>query len=278
VAFLTQGVVDYIIWKKPFTEFMAYVEYNLNNATIYGADVWHMYFDLVLGLLIPPLSLAIFAGWLYSWKKIPVLFWPSLIYFAFHTWFPNKQERFILSILPLIMLSGIAGISIYYKKHGFNYPRVIKWSAVFVLGVNSILLAVFTVSYSKRNRVEAMTYLYKKGDKSGFFIEDSNKENDFLLPPLFYYGKWMSTPGITRNHPVDSICPYYYSLPRSRRPHYMIFWQGERIGERVANARRCFPAMDLEAIIEPSLIDKTLHWLNPLNDNQTTFIYRLEKE
>ncbi|MCC6371411.1 MAG: glycosyltransferase family 39 protein, partial [Bacteroidia bacterium] len=90
IVFLSQGLVDYIIWKRPFAEFMSYVEYNVNNATAYGTDNWHMYFDLIFGLLVPPLSFLIFAGYLFTWKKIPLLFWPVFLYLAFHTYFPNK--------------------------------------------------------------------------------------------------------------------------------------------------------------------------------------------
>lgn len=104
VALLTQGVVDYMIWKKPFAEFMSYIDYNIANAGVYGSDVWHMYFDLILGLLIPPLSFVLFAGYFYSWKKTPLIFWPVLFYLAFHTYFPNKQERFVMTILPLLVI------------------------------------------------------------------------------------------------------------------------------------------------------------------------------
>lgn len=102
----TCGLVDYLIWKIPFAEFMGYVQYNLDNATSYGTNNWHMYFDLLLGLLIPPLSFVLFAGYFYSYKKTIVLFWPVLIYFAFHTYFPNKQERFILTIIPIYLIGG----------------------------------------------------------------------------------------------------------------------------------------------------------------------------
>ena len=62
VILLSQGLVDYLIWKKPFAEFLSYVQYNIDNAGAYGSDNWHMYFDLIFGLLIPPLSFVLFAG------------------------------------------------------------------------------------------------------------------------------------------------------------------------------------------------------------------------
>jgi hypothetical protein len=277
VLLLTQGLVDYVLWGRPFAEFMSYVQYNIDNAGVYGTDNWHMYFDLILGLLIPPLSILLFAGYFVSWKKIPLIFWPVFFYLAFHTYFPNKQERFIMTILPLMIISGTVGMFMIYERYHHKFStKLFRFSKVFVIGLNTVLLIVLSTSYSKRHRVEAMTYLYNKHDSSNFFVEDSNKENDFLMPPLFYYGKWISVYGINKTQTADSALVYYEKLPEKEKPKYMVFWQAENIKARVDSVKKRFPALVYEATIQPSLIDKTLYFLNPLNDNQTAFIYRLK--
>ena len=276
VLSVTQGLADFIIWKKPFAEFMAYVEYNVQNAGIYGTDVWHMYFDLILGLLIPPLSFVLFAGYFYSWKKTALVFWPALFYLAFHTYFPNKQERFIMTILPLIVISGSIGMFMLWDKYKEKINvKLFRFSKGFVIVLNLILLPVLSLSYSKRHRVEAMTYLYNKNDSNNFFVEDSNKENDFLMPPLYYYGKWISVYGINKTNTVDSALVYYNELEEKLKPKYIVFWQAENIEARVDSVKKRFPELTYETIINPSLIDKTLYWLNPYNDNQTAYIYRI---
>lgn len=278
VLIFTQGLVDYVLWKRPFAEFMAYVQYNVDNAGVYGTDNWHMYFDLTFGLLIPPLSFLLVAGYLRNWKKLPLLFWPVLVYFAFHTYFPNKQERFIMTILPLIVIAGTCGMfdlhAHFHQKINAKLFVASKW---FVIVLNLILLPILTLSYSKRHRVEAMYYLYQKNDSNNFFVEDSNKENDFLMPPLFYYGKWVSVYGINKTYTADSALVYYKNLPPELKPGYIVFWQGENIAARVDTLKKRFPSLTYETTIEPSLIDKTLFYLNPLNDNQTAYIYRLGK-
>lgn len=275
IVILTQGVVDYMIWKRPFAEFLSYVQYNIDNAGVYGSDNWHMYFDLIFGLLIPPLSFLLFAGYFYSWKKTALIFWPVLFYLAFHTYFPNKQERFVMTILPLIIISGTIGMFMLHEKykHKINL-KLFRFSKIFVITLNLILLPILSSSYSKRHRVEAMYYLYTKNDSNNFFVEDSNKENDFLLPPLFYYGKWISVCGISKTFTADSALVFYNKLQQKDKPTYMIFWQAENIQARVDSTKKRFPGLTYETTIEPSLIDKTLYFLNPLNDNQTAFIYR----
>jgi len=277
-SFLTCGLVDYILWKKPFAEFLSYIQYNLDNAGIYGNNNWHMYFDLILGLLIPPLSIALFIGYFYSYKRTLIIFWSAFIYLAFHTYFPNKQERFVLTIFPLLIIAGTIGAvelyERYHTKFSLNFIRFSKW---FVICINFILLLFLSPSYGKRHRVESVYYLSKKTDCTTFFVEDSNKENDYLMPPLFYFGKWFSVYGINKTYNADSALVYYNQTSLIPKPNYVIFMQAENIDSRVAAMKKNFPDLKYETTIEPSLLDKTLFWLNPLNDNQTAFIYKINK-
>ncbi len=276
VVLLTQGLIDYLIWKRPFAEFSSYIEYNVNNAATYGTDNWHMYFDLIFGLLIPPLSIVLFAGYFVSWKKMPLLFWPVMLYLVFHTYFPNKQERFIMTILPLIIISGTVGMFTLYDLYKEKISqKLFRFCKIFVIVLNTILLCVLTLSYSKRHRVEAMTYLYKKNNSTNFMIEDGTKEDSFLIPPLFYYGKWPSVLGINKTFTGDSALKYFNQIPDKDKPTYVIFFNAKNIDARVDSLKKRFPTLTFETTIDPSLIDKTLYWLNPTNDNQTAFIYRL---
>lgn len=276
LVFFSQVVVDLVIWHRPFAEFSAYVQYNLDNATNYGVDVWHMYPDLILGLLIPPLSILLFAGYFVSWKKSPFIFWSVLFYLAFHIYFPNKQERFIMTVLPLIIISGTEGMfSLYwkfYKRIPKNLFRVCK---IFVVSINLILLPILSVSYSKRHRVESMTWFYLNDRNARFMLEDSNKENDVLIPPLYYAGHYFYTIGINKTYTPDSALKAVKEMSIVERPSYVIFWQAEKIDARVDSLKKRFPKMEYVTTIEPSLIDKTLYFLNPLNDNHQAFIYRL---
>lgn len=274
----TQGGIDYFIWGKPFVEFLAYVQYNIDNATVYGTDIWHMYLDLILGLLIPPLSFLLFVGWIVNWKKLPILFWPVFIYLAFHTYFPNKQERFVITILPTLIIIGTIGMFQIYEKYKERInQKLLKACKIFVATVNIILLLVFTVSYSKRNRCEAMYFLSKQPDLNMVMIEDGNKEHDFQMPPLYYLGKWHPLLGITKQFPADSALYYNNAAPDSIKANYVVFFQAENLEERLAKFKKSFPNTTYVTTIEPSFIDKTLHWMNPMNDNQTTYIYRINK-
>lgn len=181
-----------------------------------------------------------------------------------------------MTVIPLIVISGTIGaFSIYdcYKER-IN-RKLFLYCKIVVICLNLILLPVLTLSYSKRHRVEAMSYLRDKNDARGFMIEDSNKESDYLLPPLYYFGKWSPICGITKYYTADSALFYCKQLPTDNVPNYVVFWQAENLKSRVDSMRKRFPGLAYETSIEPSFIDKTLFFLNPLNDNQTAFIYKI---
>jgi hypothetical protein len=165
---------------------------------------------------------------------------------------------------------------IWEKRKSAIKPGLFKFCKVFVIVLNLILLPVLSVSYSKRHRVESMTYLYHKADATAFMIEDSNKETDYLMPPLYYFGKWFSVIGINKTFGPDSALKYFNAQAAAVRPNYVVFLQAENIDARVDSLKKRFPGLTYEATIQPSTIDKVLYWLNPLNDNQTAFIYKLK--
>lgn len=273
-SFITLGTLDIYVWGTPFVEFWAYVQYNIDNATVYGVNVWHMYISIILGLLIPPVSILLFAGYFKNWKKEPLLFWPSFLFFAFHTYFPNKQERFILPIVPFIIILGCIGAYQIIGKYNWEAKKWFRNTVIVCICLNLFLLPVLTFSYSKKNRVEAMCYIAKRKDCVRLIIEDSNID-DFTMPPQYYLQNWSSTLGITKNYTADSLLNYYKTIPPAERPNYVVFMQAEHINERVDSLRKRFPTLHYEATIEPSFIDKTMHFLNPVNDNQTTYIYKI---
>jgi hypothetical protein len=277
VAAGVQGLTDYYIWGQPFVEFKEYIRYNIENASNYIVLQWYMYFLLILGVLVPPISIFFFFGFLRSWKKHLLLFLPSFIFLIFHSYFPNKQERFILPIIPFIIVLGCIGWNDFVEKSTYwaAHPKLLKRCYVWFWSINILLLSVISFAYSKKNRVEAMTYIAHKKDVNLIAIEDSNRD-DFLMPPLFYLQKWGHVYGITKLKPAADFYKEYSTLQPKERPNYVVFMQHENIEQRVSDLKKYFPTLTYEATIEPSYIDKLMHWLNPVNKNQTTYIYKIK--
>ena len=272
-----QGITDYFIWGVPFAEFKEYIVYNLANSKQYFVQQWYMYLGLILGILIPSISIFLFFGFFRKWRKQLILFLPSFLFLAFHCYFPNKQERFILPIIPFIIILGYVGWDDFVTNSTFwqNRKKLLRACWIFFWVINTIPLCVVTVAYSKRNRVESMTYIAAKADATAVVIEDTNRD-DFTMPPLFYLQKWGHVFGITNKHPASQFAEEYYKLAPKDRPNYVVFMEDDNIEKRVESLKGYIPSLTYETTIEPSSIDKLMFCLNPMNNNQTTYVYKIK--
>ena len=285
-----QGIVDGIIWHRPFAELTEYVRYNILHKYDYGSNSLEMYFLILMGLLIPPIGIFLFFGFLTTWKKYAILFIPTIIFFAFHLYFPNKQERFIIPIFPFIIILGIMGWNEWVEKSKFwqKNQGFLKACWIFFWIVNLILLPVFTFTYSKRSRIEAMYYFYKKEPVKQILVEDTNRDNVIMLPN-YYSGHWMVNYLLGKAHPEDSLKAgqikddkhyykalydkRYFSIHPEYSPAYVLFIGDKKLVERVAGLKPIFPKLTFQKKVESGFIDKVLFKLNPVNKNEDIFIY-----
>ncbi len=272
---LIQGGIDYYIWQKPFAEFMEYTRYNMANANEYITNSWYTYILLVLGLLIPPVSVFLSFGFFRMWKKHLIIFLPTLIFFAFHSIFPNKQERFIIPAIPFIIILGIIGWEEFRQKSLFwiNRPALLKASWTFFWSVNIIMLIPVSTMYSKRARVESMSYLSKYTGIGTILLEDANHDV-VKYPPEFYLHQWVTVDVINISHTWEAYQAKIEENPIENQARFILFFEEANLQLRVNRLKTLIPDLVFETKIEPGLMDKILYWLNPLNANQTIYIYR----
>ncbi len=273
---LIQGTIDFFIWGYPFAELYAYVEHNIIHATDYIITPWYSYMLLVLGILIPPVSFFILFGFLrtFKWKKYLIIFFPTLVFFVFHSAFPNKQERFILPILPFLIILGMIGWNDFIARSKFwkNNSHLLRASWVFFWVINTILLLIISTTYSKKARVESMTYLSRYDNIKFVLVENSNQYTVDMIP-RYYLDEWVRQCEISKSKPVEKL-PRVFVKEKDFIPRFFIFFEEKNINERVNQIKVIYPSMEYETTIKPGFIDRLLHWLNPINANQTIFIYR----
>jgi hypothetical protein len=274
-----QGPIDYINWGRPFAEFGEYIRYNIENAYNYETQQWYMYFTVLFGILVPPLSIMLVFGFCRKWRTHLLLFLPAFLFFAFHSYFPNKQERFILPVIPFVIILGMIGWNEFSDSSTFwkNHPRLMKNIWIFFWIVNTIPMLFIAASYSKRDRVESMVYLANKGDVKTFII-DAGNHSDFLLPPLYYFKKWPAAVyGLTLNCNCDSLNKLVDLHPASIDPNYVIFMEDDMLQSRVQRFKDCYADIVPETVIHQGNLDAILHFMNPVNRSQTCFIYHIGK-
>lgn len=271
---LVQGIIDYCIWGRPFAEFTEYFTYNLNNATEYIVSAWYTYLLLILGILIPPVSLMIFSGWLMSWRKQLILFLPALLFVLFHSLFPNKQERFILPAVPFIIMSGIIGWEEYQRNSSFwkNHLKWIRVAWIFFWVLNLIVLIPVTTMYSKKARTESMHYLSKYENIQNIMLDNSSGVVKY--PPRFYLGQWANVIVIDESYTIPEFKENIHQQGLSGQPQFVLFIRDKNEVKRLKELKEALPGLVYETTIDPGFIDRLLYWLNPVNANQTIVIYR----
>jgi hypothetical protein len=264
---LTQGLVDYLIWGYPFAELMGYVTYNLKEGTQYLPNQnYLMYFLVLTGCFFVPLGLILGFGFFRSARKYAVLFVPTFAFLLFHTIYPNRQERFILSILPFFLILGVLGYQLLketpFKQKIWRISLISFW----VLNIPFLLFA--STMYSKRSRVEAMYSLYGKKEKIDLILLEGSASGRVSMLPKFYNKCW-SAAQVER---TDSVADLRVN-PALDYP-YIFFFDEKDLDKRVLSYKKLYPKMQLEFKSYPSLVDQLLRWLNPRNANEYIEVWK----
>ena len=274
---IVQGGIDWFVWGRPFAEFMEYVRYNIENANNYFTGEWYNYILLISGVLIPPVSLLIFFGLFARFKRQIIVALPTVLFLAFHSWFPNKQERFIFPIIPFVIIAGVTGWFSFSNNRSWwlNHKKLHKniWVAFWV--INILLLPVVTVMYSKKAKVEAMEYISTyPGIKT--IILDGRGGSDAKILPAFYSRQWPNQLELENSYSIDSLSSFMTRSPWSE-PGFVMFFANDKMPERLSYLRHTLPNLEFEVVIQPGFVDKFMHWLNPYNANETIVIFRNTK-
>lgn len=267
--FLIQGGIDFFIWHRPFAEFQSYVEYNLNHSGEYPNGPWYNYIILLVAFFVPPYGLLLFFGFLKPKKEWMLLFIPTLIFLIFHSYFPNKQERFIFPVLPMYLALAVMGWNALLEgKLNYNFwKKFTKVSFVFFLIINFIILPFIITSYYKKSRVEAMLYFYGKKELKSIAIDGVNKNGSQLLPRFYSGGNWKG------NFIEIGNINDYANLNNSDSIEYVLFFAQDNLEQRIHKVEDSIGPLHKEFVAIPSSLDRLLQTLNPHNSNDTIFIY-----
>jgi 4-amino-4-deoxy-L-arabinose transferase-like glycosyltransferase len=287
-AFATQGALDLAIHGYPFADFVEYTRYNAAHGNDYTTGPWYQYVLLMLGLLVPPTSLLLLYGAVRLWRPDGILLVPLAVYFVFHSIFPNKQERFILPIVTLVLVLCAVGYEQVLKLLAWtrSRPRVLKGLMGWFWAINTVLLVLFTTHYSKRTRIETLRFLASAPNVRAVLIGGGR----FGVPdmPMFYARSQM------RSQMRSPLLLYIYTADDStqtqrvrtelaaatpaQQPNYAVLLGDDRLYEREHEAAELtHTRLRLVQTVLPSLLDDVLYRLNPAgNINQTAYIYALE--
>ena len=265
---LIQGGIDIYVWGRPFAEFIEYVNYNLNNSGEYPNGPWYNYILLLMGFFVFPYGLMLFAGFLNIKKKWLIVFVPTLLFLAFHSYFPNKQERFIFPVLPMYIMLGVVGWQSFLdgKLHSHFWKLFTKISLIIFLIVSFAILPFITTGYSKRARVESMLFLRNKPNADRIMIDATSRAPHKALPQ-YYASNWTMQFRVLEKERD-------YGFVETKFPQkYVLFFGQIDLEKRLQKMEGITGPLTQEYVALPSLIDRTLQSMNSVNANDTIFVY-----
>jgi hypothetical protein len=272
-AFVIQGSVDVFAWGYPFASFIEYLRYNLTHSTEYTTGPFYRYILLLFGAFVPPISVFVLYYFFKDFRQKIIILFPLLVFFIFHSIFPNKQERFILPVVPFVFIFGLATWlkNVNGSRFWGNHKTFYKVLWIIFWCINIPLLSIFTLNYGKKTRCESLYFLSKKDNVKGVF-QITGKLGPFK-PPEFYLNKY-GTP-IIEIPVIDSLVKFGNS---PQRPNYAIIYGESDMEELRSESEKILRAKLIkETTVEPSIADYILFKLNPkYNKNQTATIFRIE--
>jgi len=272
-ACVIQGSLDIFAWGYPFASFVEYVRYNATHGEDYTTGPWYNYLLLVFGALLPPMSALFLYGFFKNWRKTLLVVAPVLVFFILHSYFPNKQERFILPVVPAILLLGVIGWedhvkgSQFWSRHRTGLRRL--WISFWA--INVILLIPFSTFYGKKSRVEAMYALYGK-PVTGLFLVGGKVGTS--QPPFFYSGHYPVT-FYEINDDARLADAKAELAASSTRISHVIFYGTEDLDARVRHIETSLGVkLSFQKRNDPSFLDWVFYRLNPThNKNEITLVY-----
>lgn len=278
-----QGIVDYFVLGKPFAMFLDYALYNYDNAYNFFTGNWFNYILLILGILIPPVSIMLLFGYFRLWRKHLLLFLPAFLFLIFHSYFPNKQERFILPAIPFIIVLGVVGWNQFIEKSTFWQKRkkILLYSWGFFWTINLLLLPIISTMYSKKARVESMLYLSQYHNQITCILQENTTRQSVKQLPRFYLRSWCHELEVTKDNPPYKFAEHLQYLRQQQPdqvPQYVLFWEDTDISARVDSIKALFPDLKYMKSFEPGFVDQILFKMNPYNANMSIHIYATNEQ
>ena len=276
VMLLLSGVVDYFLLGTFLGSTINHLHQIVTESPPYETSVL-IYGAVLLVFFVPPFSLMAFfvTGYKRFWEDHKPLVFSSLVFLLAHTLSPSRQERYMLAIVPALMLIIILALWHHKKFDGFFFRhktllKGIVWPSVVI---NVVLLVVFTFNYSHRGLVEPLARLERIQPRVS--ITFFSPEVGHLYP--FDYGgksiegrryvhKWSDLGQLNGDSTAIGPTMYYILYPPS---------ESELQAYVDSVTAHAGPIVEQFAV-PPSLIDQILHFLNPRHNRlNAAYVYRL---
>jgi len=224
------------------------------------------YIGTLVYVFLPPFSLLFLAAAIRGGRIFPLLGVPTLAFLIATSLVPNKQERFLLPVLPALLILGAVGmpsVRDWFVRAGWG--RVYRWAWGYFVGVNTLLLAVGIFSYGKKDRVEPLVQLQRRHDVRGII----EAQFSYVFPVPTYYLGTPRPPVFVFESPERLAAEIAAVRPALAPVNYVILYSDSVDVDRRRLEGALGKTLVLDLVVPPSLGDRVAHAVNPKRNHAT---------
>jgi hypothetical protein len=187
VFFILAGIPDYFLRGAFHFSLRAVLTYNIAHGAEYANHPIYTYPVLIFGLCFGPWWLRRYPQgfWQQHWSQHRMA-WVVLGLFVFgHSLFPQKWERFIISMVPVMMILMVPLMALLLRE----YPGR-RWRLWSMLGLNGLLWLVSSFFPPQKNLINLSLYLDKHPEVRVVYRVDNIPEwitDAFIRQPNFEF-------------------------------------------------------------------------------------------
>jgi len=220
---------------------------------------WH-YLLTLLWMFIPPFSLVAIAAMVHGARRLPVLGLPALGFLVAHSLIANKQERFLLPIMPVLALlagAGFARVREWFASRGWSRAYAGMWA--WAVGMNALLVLLTVFTYGKKDRVAPLVAIQQRHDATGVVIVQYAYR---FMVPAYYLGRPQPTLMVFSQQ--DSLLADAMRVRESLpRPNYLVLYSNDVPRDSAGLTTALAAPLVRLATVSPSLGDWLAHKANP---------------
>ncbi len=271
------GLADWFAFGTPYANPVRYFLYNAGAVGDYITRPWYNYLLLILGVFLPPFSFLLLIGFFKSWRKVPLMFGATIVFLAIHSAIPNKQERFIATILPELIILGVVGIYYWLRSERWKLsPRFLRGSLIAFWILNLPVMTIVLFTYNKHAQIVSLAALQHEPGVTGAILDQREKG---FLAPWFYlgdaWGKSKYFVEVKNDENFQSVCNDLKL--NAARPNYLIIYLDKNREQRKQQWLQYCQSLQEMKRIPPSFVDEILHKMNPkYNPSFDAVIYQIK--
>ncbi len=227
------------------------------------------YIGTLVYVFLPPFSLLLLAAAIRGGRMFPLLGLSTLGFLVATSLVPNKQERFLLPVLPALLVLGAIGMPAvrdWFERRG--WVAAYRWSWAYFIGLNTLLLGVGLFSYGKKDRVEPLVQVQGRHDATG--VVEAQFAYTFPVP-AYYLGRPRPPVFVLKDR--NAVARDAAAVRAAQRsPNYLILYSDSVSADTGLLEHALGARLAPVTTVEPSMGDDLAHLINPRHNHATRAI------